>query len=185
MHLTCTSTPIDRLDVDTVSVSLFSDERPLRGSTGLVDWRLCGRLSRMILKGEMTGAFGEKLLVHAGNRLPAHRVLVTGIGDTGEYSYDRLTRTLKETSKTLAGMKVASVAITLPGVGLAGLDYPMASERLLESFIPLVRRREWLDQLTVFVVVHKSREREVARQLEKTAANYSWARMEGRRFRCE
>src|SRR5260221_14536712 len=44
----------------------FADERPLRGTGGLVDWRLCGRLSRLLAARRVTGALGETPLLPAG-----------------------------------------------------------------------------------------------------------------------
>src|SRR6266446_3210351 len=44
-------------------------ERPLTGLAGLVDWRLSGRLSRLIRAGLVIGAAGEALLTPPGMRL--------------------------------------------------------------------------------------------------------------------
>src|SRR5438874_9265009 len=44
----------------------FSDERPLRGAAGLCDWRLCGRLSRLLASGRVQGQWGETTLYPPG-----------------------------------------------------------------------------------------------------------------------
>ena len=41
---------------DALVVPVWSDVRPLRGAAGLLDWRLCGRLSQMIREGRVSGA---------------------------------------------------------------------------------------------------------------------------------
>jgi hypothetical protein len=43
---------------ETLVLPFFSDERPLRGAAGLCDWRLCGRLSRMLQAGRVAGQLG-------------------------------------------------------------------------------------------------------------------------------
>ena len=47
---------------DAICVSVWSDVRPLRGAAGLLDWRMCGRLSALVAAGKVTGAEGEQTL---------------------------------------------------------------------------------------------------------------------------
>jgi len=60
---------------DTLVVPLPSDERPLRGDAGEVDWRVCGSISRMLLNGEVTGAPGEAILLPGLRPLRVVRML--------------------------------------------------------------------------------------------------------------
>jgi len=48
--------------VESACLFVFEDERPLRGLAGLIDWRLCGRLSRILMDGRFVGAAGDALL---------------------------------------------------------------------------------------------------------------------------
>ena len=52
---------------DILVLSAFSDEQPLEGITGLVDWRLRGRLSRWFVNGFATGRWGERAFTPSGN----------------------------------------------------------------------------------------------------------------------
>lgn len=47
---------LDELKSEAIALAFFEDERPLRGAMGLLDWRLCGALSRLILRGRASGA---------------------------------------------------------------------------------------------------------------------------------
>lgn len=67
-------------------LAVFEDDRPLRGAAGLADWRLCGRLSRLLKANRATGKAGETLLLPPGHRLPFERVLWFGLGDAKGYS---------------------------------------------------------------------------------------------------
>ena len=65
---------------ETLVLPFFSDERPLRGAAGLCDWRLCGRLSRLLQAGRVGGQLGETTLYPPGKRLPFARLLLVGLG---------------------------------------------------------------------------------------------------------
>ncbi|HET8732287.1 MAG TPA: hypothetical protein VFM45_00805, partial [Anaeromyxobacteraceae bacterium] len=60
---------LDALDVEALAV-LVGPERPLQGLAGLVDWRLCGALTRALRGGLYAGAPGEALLLLAGPERP-------------------------------------------------------------------------------------------------------------------
>ena len=45
----------DEADRDALVLPIFADERPLRGAAGLCDWRLNGRLSRLVRAKRATG----------------------------------------------------------------------------------------------------------------------------------
>jgi len=68
-------------------VPLWADVRPLRGAAGLLDWRLNGRLSRLLREGRLEGVIGEKLLFFT-TRVPWRRVLTIGLGATTSFSED-------------------------------------------------------------------------------------------------
>ena len=44
----------DEVPRDCLVLSVFKDDRPLRGAAGLADWRMCGRLSRLVDQGPPT-----------------------------------------------------------------------------------------------------------------------------------
>ena len=65
---------------ETLVLPFFADERPLRGAAGLCDWRLCGRLSRLLQSSRVAGKWGEVTLYPPGKRLPFARLLLVGLG---------------------------------------------------------------------------------------------------------
>jgi hypothetical protein len=75
------ATPLERARADVVAVPLFGAERPLRGSAGRVDWRLCGLLSDLVREGRLSGAPGEAALVAPRGGLRARLLLVLGAGE--------------------------------------------------------------------------------------------------------
>ena len=67
------------VEADCAVLAVFDDQRPLRGGVGLVDWRLCGRLSQLLKR----DLFGPRwVLLPSEGRLRVPRILVGGIGTT-------------------------------------------------------------------------------------------------------
>jgi len=182
MRLLCCADPIDRLAVDTVCVSLYADERPLLDAAGLVDWRLCGRLSRLILDGSLTGQFGEKLLVHPGGRLIAARLLVVGHGRKASFHFLQLDQILREAFEALVRMRVPSAAMPLPGAA-SGLDALDAANHLVEALASFKREAQWLDAFSLTLVLPEKRLTELFSHLDQIARGSSWLRMDGKRYR--
>jgi hypothetical protein len=65
---------LDDANVELCACGIWSDERPVRGFAGLLDWRLGGRLSALLACGFATGAAGEALLVPGKPHLPYEKV---------------------------------------------------------------------------------------------------------------
>ena len=72
--------PLDRLPGDVAAAFIFSDLRPPRGGAALLDWRLNGRLTRMLLDDQAEGRLGEHILVANNGKLAADWVLFVGGG---------------------------------------------------------------------------------------------------------
>src|SRR5262249_13165727 len=91
--LSCELSKWDQLEPQEAPEALvlpfFSDERPLRGAAGLCDWRLCGRLSRMLGAKRLSGAWGETTLypprVFGVQRLPFPRLVMFGLGPSERF----------------------------------------------------------------------------------------------------
>jgi hypothetical protein len=92
----------------------FVDERPLRGAAGLVDWRLCGRLSKLLLAGKVAGGLGETTLFPVG-RLPFRKVLLFGMGDSERFDEEIYRDAVKTIRHVVKRLGVKRFALPLPG----------------------------------------------------------------------
>ncbi len=100
-------------------LTAFADDRPLRGLAGRVDWRLNGRISKLMLRDFVDGHFGETMLTPLESRLPFDRLLFVGMGARSEFSERRFGEICRITFDTLARMHVTDFAMALPGrIGL-------------------------------------------------------------------
>lgn len=71
----------DRLDCGNIVVFVFSDVRPLAGAAGLLDWRLCGQISRLLTSRTFSGEADEDaVLLPVRGRLGTRRIFVLGMG---------------------------------------------------------------------------------------------------------
>lgn len=126
---------LDHLEVETFVVNLFEDERPPRGLAGLVDWRLGGRLSNLLVNGQLGGRFREALLFPGYQRLPAGRVCAYGLGPMAEFNLARAREASWFIADSLRKLRVESFLTSLPGS--PGSDVPVRArmELFLEELI--------------------------------------------------
>ena len=103
---------VDQADAEALCLFIGSDERPLTGLAGLADWRLCGRLSRMIRSGMLTGSGGEALLTPPGTRLSFKKLFLFGLGDAR--NEDELAARVSDALRRLAQAGVKDAALQLP-----------------------------------------------------------------------
>ena len=89
---------------DAICVPVWSDVRPLRGAAGLLDWRMCGRLSAMLAAGKVLGVEGEQTLFPSAHRLPWRLVLALGVGPRSDFSDKRLQATVRRALKAVSGL---------------------------------------------------------------------------------
>lgn len=130
---------------DILIVAAFRDERPLEGVTGLVDWRLCGALSRWRIGGFSNGELGEQVLYPAGRRLSHPRLLFVGLGRRDDYRAERafaVARAARDAALALDAGRVTA--------GLFGLDRLAGPlERTSLKLVEILSEPPALERLTL------------------------------------
>jgi hypothetical protein len=127
--LELTPRPLDRIESDVAVAGFFSDERPLRGGAARADWRLCGGLSKRIVKGDLSGESGEALLIGCGRALRAPRLLVLGLGDRREFDVLRLSDETRSALGRCVGLRCPEIALS--PLGIAPDDVPRHAAALV------------------------------------------------------
>lgn len=133
----------------------FSDERPLRGAAGLCDWRMCGRLSRLILAERITGDRGEVTLL-PGRRLAFPKLLLFGMGASDEFAEPVFRWVAREIAKVMRRLGVRRYAVPLPGRSTGRI----AARRALELWVEEVE-----DDGEVWLVESPSTQKDLAEVL--------------------
>jgi hypothetical protein len=104
--------PIERARADIAVVGLYAAERPLRGATGRADWRLCGKLSRLVAAGRLQGARGEAVLVPTCGGLRAPLLVALGLGPREAFQVGTWEAVAADAVER--GLKLGAAAIALP-----------------------------------------------------------------------
>ena len=124
---------LDRISGDALVLGHAQDERPLRGLTGAVDWRLCGRLSRLVSSGRASGKLGSAVLVAGRPRLSFDRVVLVGLGPSTELDAVRAEEATRAMLAVLDGLVARTAAIALPGRTCESRSAESAIEALLAA----------------------------------------------------
>jgi hypothetical protein len=105
----------DETKRDCLVLPVFKDDRPLRGAAGLVDWRLCGKLSRLLRDQRASADAGETMMLPPGRRLQFTRILWFGLGDAKGYSEERFKKDLAWMISVIKKAGVTDWAVQMPG----------------------------------------------------------------------
>ncbi|MBX3270012.1 MAG: hypothetical protein KF729_07105 [Sandaracinaceae bacterium] len=106
---------LDEVATEALALVLFEDERPLRREAGLVDWRLCGAISRLLLRGRASGRRGETVLLPGWPRLPFEKVFLFGAGSSAEFDDAVADGVVERMLSTLDAALVRGSTVSLPG----------------------------------------------------------------------
>lgn len=172
------ATPFERARGEVAVASFFASDRPLRGAAGRADWRLCGRLSALIVQGRLTGAAGDALLMPTARRLGAPRLLLLGLGSPQGFGPDQVSAAGAAAAERLLDLRVADAALSLPGEWIGALPARPAAEALLRGVLAALGRRG--GSLSLRLLVGPAAEARAARAL---AAAEMVARSEGVQLR--
>ncbi len=134
---------IDVQDCHVLVIGFFEDERPLKGSSGWIDWRLNGMLSRFLIEKKLTGAWKETTLIPSQGRILPSMILLFGLGKMHEYSYLRLRELSPYLLETLKKLGTSSVCLSLPYEGSTHVDCGKLAEVLIEGFADCLDLREY------------------------------------------
>lgn len=147
---------------DALILPFFEDERPLRGAAGLCDFRLCGRLSRLLASGKLGGAFGETTLyppVAGGRaRLPFARLVLFGLGTGEAFDEERAREAARKIGEVARRLALARYAIVPPGRSTGRLS----ARRALELYLGGQGEASGAGQAEIVVVESPAGQKEAA-----------------------
>lgn len=125
---------LDQLDHETLVVSHFKEDRPLRGLAGLVDWRMNGTLNRYVRQGRTTGEAQELVMVPGHARLPYTRILVLGLGERRGYSPEQYRQASTFVLSRLRMLNATRFTLPLPGIDALRIPPRQAMSLFLTAF---------------------------------------------------
>ncbi len=147
---------IDAQDCHVLVIGFFENERPLKGSSGWIDWRLNGMLSRFLIEKKLTGVWKETTLIPSQGRILPRMILLFGLGKVKEYSYLRLRELSPYLLETLKKLDAWSVCLSLPYQGSTHVDCGKLAEVLIEGMTDCLGLHgypfdeEWIKNLRLY-----------------------------------
>ena len=122
---------LDALHADSMALPMFEVCAQPRSVAGYVDWRLSGRLSRLLKSGRFSGQRQESLLMSSLGRLGTDRIFLLGLGEPKEPG--ELGAVIREQISTLFEAGVRVLALAPPSPVVADAPSPAFLIRWLEA----------------------------------------------------
>jgi hypothetical protein len=102
----------DAMPGESVAALFFSDQKPLQGPAALLDWRLEGQLTRMLLDGKVHGHAGEHVALQNNGKLQADWALLVGGGKWHGLCLDTYATLIRHMLKVAAQAGFKDVSLT-------------------------------------------------------------------------
>ena len=133
MQVQVTQGNIQDSTADTIIINLFEDVTNPSGATGAIDQALNGMVSDLIATGDVSGKAGEVAVFFPGDKLPAKRILVAGLGSRDGFDYEGVRRAAGIALSKAKKHKAKRIATIVHGAGIAGLDAELAAQATAEG----------------------------------------------------
>lgn len=124
---------LDERPAEVIACCVWSDERPMRGLAGLLDWRLSGRVSRLAKERFVKGDVGEIVCMQGKPRLPFDKVLLVGAGTREAFDVESCRRATGALLHALEGLNVKRAVVELPGRSGDRIAPEVAAEIVLDA----------------------------------------------------
>jgi len=105
------------------------------GAVRLLDEKMDGAISDLLVSGDITGKEGEATVLYTRGAIPARRVMVVGMGQREDFDCEVLRRVSAAMVKAAAKLGVTEVTTILYGAGPARLDLSAAAQALVEGAV--------------------------------------------------
>jgi hypothetical protein len=144
---------VDVQECDVLVTGFFKDERPIKGSSGWIDWRLNGMISRFLMDHKLTGDWNETTLIPSQGRIIPRMILLLGMGEVKEYNYLRLRELPRYLLSTVKKLETLNVCISLPYGESYNVDAGKLTEVLIEGIADCIDlsgysfNEEWIKSL--------------------------------------
>lgn len=106
---------LDTLDAEVLVASVYEDVRPPRGVAGLCDWRLGGRIARLMRTGFITGREGEVVMIPGKPQMSIDKLLLVGVGPRSQMGRPRVEAFVGLAVDRLTRLRARAAVVELPG----------------------------------------------------------------------
>jgi len=124
---------IAEIKAGAIIVNFLEGMESLEGDIAAVDKALDGAISQLVKQGELKGKLNEITLVHSLGKLPAERVVVTGLGKQQDLTPDKIRGAVAETCRWLRSKGVDNIATVAQGAEINGTSTEVAAQAVTEG----------------------------------------------------
>src|SRR4029079_3150294 len=135
MRVTVESGDIAKCEAQCIVVNLFEGITAPGGGTGAVDRALDGMIAELIAAGDIRGKSGEMTLVHTFGKIPAPRVLVAGLGKSGDFTIDKVRDLSANVARFMRGKRIGDYATSAHAAGISGLAAAACAQAIAEGAV--------------------------------------------------
>jgi hypothetical protein len=146
---------VDVQECDLLVTGFFRDERPLRGSSGWIDWRFNGKFSRFLIEKNLSGDWSETILIPSEGRVMSRMILLLGLGHTSEYGRLRLSEVAPRLLQIVKRLEAFDICLSLPYEEGTNVNCGKMAEVLIEGIANCLDpsgssfNSEWVKRLKV------------------------------------
>ncbi len=120
---------------DLIVVNLFEGVKKPGGATGAVDQALGGMITRVLETGDFKGERNSTLLLYTVGRIPAHRVLIVGLGKKEDLDIQVIREVSATAARKARELGVNNFATIVHGGGAGGINYENAALATAEGIL--------------------------------------------------
>jgi len=186
MEIKVVTDDISKIKAGAIVVNHFEGMKRPEGDTAAVDKALDGAISELIKQGDIKGKLNEITLLHSMGKLPANRIVVTGLGKKKELNTNKVRGAVAETCRYLRGKGVTSAATIVQGAGTNGIKNDDAVQAVTEGALlglyafrrHITKKENNFGEIKEFTIVGKQK-RQVEKAIERgkiLAEAANWAR---------
>ena len=133
MEIKAIAGDIVNIKTSAIVVNHFEGLKRPDGDTAVVDKALDGAISKLIKQGDIKGKLNEITLLHSLGKLPATRIVVTGLGKKLEVSVNKVRGAVAETCRWLRQKGVDNIATIAQGAGINSISLESAAQAVTEG----------------------------------------------------
>jgi len=152
----------DKIETEVLALFFFHDERPLKGAAGLVDWKMNGALSNLIINEISSGASGESTLVLPGKRIRCQKILLFGMGNSKDCASDALKETTGKLVEQLIKINCTDFCVAVPPSKFTHIEPEDAAVMLVQG---LATKRD--EDIDATILAEKEDLEKVRKSVEK------------------
>jgi hypothetical protein len=123
----------------------------------------------------------QKVLVDPSGRFRTLKILLVGMGDSGDLTYERLYKAGFTISRTMREINCKDFAFDIPGIGRCGLDVPEMTGSMVSGLFDILRDESGSEKpenpKTVRILADDKHVNEVMQGVQKAIAKESSGRV--------